>query len=84
MRDLASPKTMLLKAALFLVLALTCAAGLWLLAPQPRTALLVVVLAWSAARLYYFLFYVLHTYVDPGLKYSGLFSLLRQLARPRS
>jgi hypothetical protein len=71
---------MVLKAALFLVLVLACAFGLWLPDRQLRTALLLVVLAWSAARLYYFLFYVLHTYVDPTLKYSGLLALLRQLA----
>lgn len=81
MRDLASPKTMFLKAALFFVLALSCAAGLLLRAPQMSTALLLVILVWSAARFYYFLFYVLHTYVDPNLKYSGLLSLMLQLAR---
>ncbi len=72
---------MLLKAALFLFLALGCAAGLWLRAPQMSTVILLAILAWSAARFYYFLFYVLHTYVDPNLKYSGLLSLVRQLRR---
>lgn len=85
MRDLTSPKTMIVKAALFLVLATLCGIGLWLRARQVSTILLVVALAWSVARAYYFLFYVLHKYVDPTLKYSGLFALVRQLAaRQRS
>jgi len=85
MRDLTSPRTMIFKAALFLVLATLCGVGLWLRARQVSTLLLIVALAWSAARAYYFLFYVLHTYVDPTLKYSGLFSLVGQLAaRQRS
>ena len=83
MRDLTSKRAIVLKAALFLVLALASAFGLWLPAPQLRTALLIAILAWSTARLYYFLFYVLHTYVDPRLKYSGLLALLRQLAARR-
>jgi hypothetical protein len=36
------------------------------------------ILVWSSARLYYFLFYVLQTYVDPSLKYAGLWAMLRQ------
>jgi hypothetical protein len=80
MRDLTSPKTMLLKAILFLVLVVVCGVGLWLQAPSLLTLALVVVLAWSASRFYYFLFYVLHTYVDPTLRYAGLLSLVRQLA----
>ena len=74
---------MVFKAALFLVLAIACACGLWLADPGLRTALLIAVFAWASARLYYFLFYVLHTYVDPELRYSGLLALLRQLAARR-
>jgi len=85
MRDLKSSKIMALKASLFLILAAACSVEIWLRVPEVSTLLLVLVLAWSAARLYYFLFYVLQTYVDPSLKYCGLFSILLQLAaRPRS
>jgi hypothetical protein len=80
MRDLKSPKTMALKAALFLVLAAACSVGIWLRAPEVSTAVLILALAWSAARLYYFLFYALQTYVDPSLKYSGLFALVRHIS----
>jgi len=72
---------MALKAMLFVLLAAVCVVGLWLRAPSIRTVLLIAVLIWSAARSYYFLFYVIHTYVDPKLRYSGLLSLVRQLIR---
>ena len=43
--------------------------------------LLLMLLAWASARFYYFLFYVLEHYVDPGLKYAGILALLRQIRR---
>jgi hypothetical protein len=70
---------MALKAALFLKVAALCTVALWLRAPEIRTVVLALILGWAAARAYYFLFYVLHTYVDPRLKYSGLGSLLRAI-----
>lgn len=79
MKDLKSPRTMALKAALFLTLAALCTAALWLRAPEIRTVILALLLAWAAARFYYFLFYVLHAYVDPSFRYSGLGSLFRAL-----
>jgi hypothetical protein len=72
---------MWLKASLFLVIAVASAAGLLARSPTGSTLVFVLALAWAAARLYYFLFYVLHAYVDPTLKYSGILSLLRELAR---
>ena len=75
---------MVFKAVLFFGLAAVCGLGLWLQAPRFLTLALVLVLAWAVARLYYFLFYVLHAYVDPSLRYSGLLALVRHLtAKPR-
>lgn len=82
-RDLKSPRTMALKAALFLVIAALCTAALWLRAPELRTVVLALLLAWAAARFYYFLFYVVHAYVDPSFRYSGLGSLFRALQSRR-
>lgn len=62
-------------------LVLACGGLLGMGAPSFRTAFLVLVLAWSAARFYYFLFYVLERYVDPTLRYSGVLALLRQVRR---
>lgn len=74
---------MLAKAALFVVIAALCAAGLLLESPRLSTGILVVLLAWASVRFYYFLFYVLHTYVDPSLKYSGLTALVLAALRRR-
>lgn len=69
------------KGALFLVLACGAAVLLFARSPTWQTAALCAVLAWAAARFYYFLFYVLHRWVDPELRYSGIGSLLRWLRR---
>jgi len=42
-----------------------------------------LVLIWASARFYYFLFYVLHSYVDSRYKYAGIVALLKSLARKR-
>lgn len=76
MEDLTSTTAMLTKAVLFLLLSLLCGLGLWMQSPHIVTVLLAAVLAWSAARLYYFLFYVLRTYVDASRKYSGLIAII--------
>jgi hypothetical protein len=83
MRDLTSRRMIWLKAWLFVILAVLSALGLLLQNPAATTLVFILVLAWAVSRLYYFLFYVLHAYVDPTLKYSGVISLLRELARRR-
>jgi hypothetical protein len=79
MSDLTSRSLIVLKGLLFGLIVVFSGGLLILDAPRLRTALLVAVLAWSAARLYYFLFYVLERYVDPSLRYSGLVALIRSL-----
>ncbi len=83
MRDLKSSRTMWLKAYLFLVLVLLSVACLLIQTPRASTLVLAILLAWATARLYYFVFYVLHAYIDPTLKYSGLVAMFRELARRR-
>ena len=56
---------------------------LWLASPTLRTAGLLAVLVWASCRFYYFLFYVLETYVDPRLRYAGLRSLAAAAWRHR-
>ena len=77
--DLTSKPLIVLKGLLFLACIILCSGLLVVQSPGIRTIFLVAVLVWSAARFYYFLFYVLHTYVDPTMKYSGIISLLRAL-----
>lgn len=79
MRDLESRRWIVAKGALFLFLVLACGGLLYTAAPSWGTAFLLLVLTWSAARFYYFLFYVLEKYVDPSLRYAGVLGLVRAI-----
>jgi hypothetical protein len=83
MRDLSSKGLIVAKGLMFLALAGVTATLLLLEAPSLRVAALIVILVWASCRFYYFLFYVLQHYVDPGLRYAGLLALLGQIRRTR-
>ncbi len=83
MRDLSSRGLIVAKGLMFLVVAGVTATLLLLEAPSLRGAALMALLVWASCRFYYFLFYVLHHYVDPSLRYAGLLALLRQIGRAR-
>ena len=83
MRDLSSRGLIVAKGLMFLVVAGVTATLLLLEAPSLRVAALMALLVWASCRFYYFLFYVLHHYVDPSLRYAGLLALLREIARTR-
>ena len=51
--------------------------------PQAQRALLLGICVWAACRFYYFLFHVLHAYVDPSLPSAGVIDLLKQLLKRR-
>ena len=84
MKDLRSPKLIWLKGILFLILGLTAAALLWLETPTFQRAILLALTTWASCRAYYFAFYVLERYVDPGFKFAGLGSLVRYIWLNRS
>ncbi|MBN2845755.1 MAG: hypothetical protein JXQ25_07210 [Deltaproteobacteria bacterium] len=79
MGDLKKPWQMYLKAILFLLIALFAAAIIVARDPAWETCLLLVLLAWSSARAYYFAFYVIENYIDEDYKFSGLTSLISYL-----
>jgi hypothetical protein len=80
---LSSKGLIVAKGLMFLALAGLAAALLLLETPSLRVAALMAILVWASCRFYYFLFYVLHRYVDPGLRYAGLLALLGQIRRTR-
>lgn len=84
MSDLKSGAAIVFKGVLFFLLVALSGVLLVFQAPHYRTVVLVLVLVWSSARFYYFLFYVLERYVDPSLKYSGILSLAKALRFRRS
>ena len=71
---------MKLKAVLFLFAGVLACALLLLEQPTPKVALLLAVAIYCFCRAYYFAFYVIEHYVDPGYKFSGLISFARYIA----
>jgi hypothetical protein len=85
MPDLTNPKLMYLKAALLLMIGAICSALLILEHPTLKVAALLGIAIWAFARAYYFAFYVIQHYVDPGYRFAGLWSFARYvLTRRRS
>ena len=79
MRDLSNPRWIKLKGLLFLFLGLASSALLLAELPSLRVATLLCLAIWAFCRAYYFAFYVIQHYVDPGYRFSGLWSAARYL-----
>ena len=77
MKDLANPFWIKLKGLLFLPIGSAAAVLIFLNDPKWQTGVLLAVAIWSFCRAYYFAFYVIEKYVDPGFKFSGLISFAR-------
>jgi hypothetical protein len=81
--DLSSKPLIIAKGLMFLGIA-ACSSYLLLAdLPTARCAVLLALIAWSSARFYYFLFYVLERYVDPSLRYAGIIALLQAILSRR-
>lgn len=81
MGDLKDPRLMYLKAVLFFLAGCGALVGIFVQLPSLRTALLLAIAVWSFCRLYYFAFYVIEKYIDPGYKFAGLGAFLVYLFR---
>lgn len=81
MKDLTNPAWIKLKGLLFLLTGIAAAVLVLLDNPKWQTAGLLALALWSFCRFYYFAFYVIEKYVDPGYKFSGLISFVRYLFR---
>lgn len=83
MKDLTSGTWIKVKGVLFLLLGLTAVVLILLENFSWPKAFLLALAIWSCCRLYYFAFYVIEKYVDPGYKFSGLGSFVVYLLRKR-
>ena len=83
MSDITSPTLLWTKGALFLLLAIAASVLLLLEAASLKVAVLLAVAVWGFCRSYYFAFYVIERYVDPGYRFSGLGSFMLYVARGR-
>ena len=83
MPDITNPKLLYAKGLLFVTAGLIAATLLVLEHPTLKTALLLALSVWCFARAYYFAFYVIERYIEPGYRYAGLWSAARHLLRRR-
>ncbi|NOS68410.1 MAG: hypothetical protein HOP33_00575 [Verrucomicrobia bacterium] len=81
MKDLTSSAWIKVKGILFLLLGIATAALLIMEQPTWKVAGLLALVIWCFCRFYYFAFYVIEKYVDPGYKFSGLISFVRHLCK---
>jgi len=81
MKDLTDPRWIKFKGILFLVVGVVAAVMLVAETPTWRVAALLAIAIWCFCRAYYFAFYVIEKYVDPGFRFSGLGSAVKYLCR---
>ncbi|EEF59813.1 hypothetical protein [Pedosphaera parvula] len=81
MKDLTNPNWIKFKGILFLLVGLLSATLLILEHPSLRICTLLAISIWCFCRFYYFAFYVIERYVDPGYRFSGLWSFALYLTQ---
>ena len=83
MRDLSDSRLLYVKGALFVLCGVLSGAALLAEHPTLKSAALLTLTVWCFARAYYFAFYVVEHYVDPGYRFAGLGSFARYVLRRR-
>ena len=83
MKNLTSPFWIKFKGILFLLVGMAASVLLILELPTLKVAVLLAVTVWCFCRFYYCAFYVIEKYVDPGYRFSGLFSFAKYLMTGR-
>jgi hypothetical protein len=83
MSDLTNPMLIKLKGILFLLMGILSSVLLLIHAPSLTVAFLLTIAIWSTCRFYYFAFYVIEHYVDPGFKFAGLWDFARYMMKQR-
>lgn len=84
MRDITNTKVLYLKGFLFVV---GCVSSMLLIIldnPSIKTIFLLGVAIWCAARVYYFMFYVIEHYIDETYTFSGIIGFLQYLLKKRA
>ena len=81
MGDITNPRLIIAKGFLFLLAGALASLALVLEHPTLKVAALLGLAVWCFARFYYFAFYVIEHYVDPGYRFAGLGSFVLYLLR---
>lgn len=74
---------MYLKAALFVVIGSVSLAYITLRTQDWLLVAVAILGVWGFCRAYYFAFYVIEHYIDPGYRYDGLLSFVRRVLLKR-
>ena len=83
MGDLEKPGWMYLKAVCFFLIIIVASVILLLDSFSWMKLGLLLLIVWSSARLYYFIFYVIGNYIDEDYKFSGVMDFLKYLIRKK-
>lgn len=83
MSDLTSPRLIIFKGFLFLLLGAIAGVLLLLESASVKNAALLALSIWGFCRFYYFAFYVIEHYVDPTYRFAGLWSFCQYMLRKR-
>jgi hypothetical protein len=84
MTDIKNPRLLYAKGILFVLAGIMAAVLILVEHPTLKMAILLAIAVWCFARAYYFAFYVVEHYADPGCKFAGLWSFARYLFRKRT
>ncbi len=84
MTDIKSPRLLWIKGILFLLIGVVSSVLLLLESPSLKVGLLLALAVWAFCRAYYFAFYVIEHYADPGYRFAGLISFLGYALRRRT
>ncbi len=84
MKDLTDARWIKLKGILFLLIGVLAATLIVLECQSLKVGVLLAITVWCFCRFYYFAFYVIEKYVDPGYRFSGLWSFACYFFRKKS
>ena len=82
--DLKNPSLISLKGILFGMILVIAATYIIVCTRDWLIAAMLTLVIWSAARGYYFMFYVIERYVDPSYRFAGILDFLRYALRSRN
>ncbi|MHC4477770.1 MAG: hypothetical protein ACYTEL_19165 [Planctomycetota bacterium] len=81
MVDLKDARLMYLKGIGFLAILMASVLVILLENFSWKLAVLLGLIIWSSARLYYLMFYVIEKYVDPTYRFSGIMSFVKYVVK---
>ena len=78
-RDIKNPKLIYLKGILFLLILVISVNFILIKTKSWIISFLLLLVIWSSARFYYFMFYVIENYVNSSYKFRGIWHFLTYL-----